>query len=212
MVLGLLAGQAAEHASPNPDYYGTHKRTIDWTALFNERIYWIFLEVVKARAGVKDYDYERKKIESRRRRAHQYKLERRLQTAAAMIHIAKVLGNEEQYNCWSEIVTALHRLGIAGTSNDEEVLDSQGQQGIIVYEPAFCHPHFNAVFDQVDATCETEKGLFAQVKRSPPSHLPLSYYHPEYLTAMQKGLVVNVPTAAEEVPIPSVPALLNHEP
>ncbi|KAJ4475988.1 hypothetical protein C8J55DRAFT_432027, partial [Lentinula edodes] len=170
------------------------------------------------------------------------KLERRLQTAAAMIHIAKVLGNEEQYNCWSEIVTALHRLGIAGTSDDEEVLDSQGQQGIIVYEPAFRHPHFNAVFDQVDATRETEKGLFAQVERkrlprlrghhqverSPPSHLPLSYYHPEYLTAMQKGLVVNVPTAAEEVPIPryvnlisssrqlhsfnSVPALLNHEP
>ncbi|KAJ3933429.1 MAG: hypothetical protein NXY57DRAFT_959925 [Lentinula lateritia] len=25
MVVGLLAGQAAEHASPNPDYYGTHE-------------------------------------------------------------------------------------------------------------------------------------------------------------------------------------------
>lgn len=72
MVVSLLAAQASERASPTPGYFGTDKNVIDWCALFNERIYRIFLEVVKARAGTKDHDYERKKAESRRRRSREY--------------------------------------------------------------------------------------------------------------------------------------------
>lgn len=72
MVTSFLSVQASERASLRPGYFGIEERMIDWGALFNERIYRIFLEVAKARAGTKDYEYERKKADSRRRRSREY--------------------------------------------------------------------------------------------------------------------------------------------
>ncbi|KAH7871265.1 uncharacterized protein C8R40DRAFT_1024592, partial [Lentinula edodes] len=134
------------------------------------------------------------------------KLERRIQIASAMVQIAQALDNEQQYNCWSDILNALSRLGIAGMSDDDEVLDTQGKQGIIVYSPAFRHSQFDELFDKVDMTRALEKHFFTgvgrkrlprirgeeQVKRSPPANLPQSYYRPDYLEAMRKGLMIQV--------------------
>ncbi|KAJ3885560.1 hypothetical protein GG344DRAFT_30663, partial [Lentinula edodes] len=138
------------------------------------------------------------------------KLERRVQIAAAMIQIAQARGNEQQYACWSDILESLSRLGIAGMSDDEDVLDTQGKKGIIVYSPGFRHSQFDELFDQVDSTRSLEKHLFTgvgrkrllrirgqeQVERSPPANLSRSYYRPDYLEAMRKGLVTQVEIAA----------------
>ncbi|KAJ3806103.1 hypothetical protein EV368DRAFT_48837, partial [Lentinula lateritia] len=140
------------------------------------------------------------------------KFERRLQIASTMVSLARELGNEEQYFCWSQILDSLKRLDVVGMSDDEEVLDIRGQQGIIVYEPAFRNVEFNAVYDRVDSTRETEKHIFTPVgqkrlprlcgqersERSPPVNLPRSYYHPDYLDAMEKGVVANVAIAGDE--------------
>ncbi|KAJ3870345.1 hypothetical protein F5051DRAFT_434676, partial [Lentinula edodes] len=143
MVISVLANEASERASLNPVYYGINEQTMDWCALFKERTSRIFLDVSKAKAGVKDYVYERKKAENRRRRSRQYKLDRRVQIASVMANLAHTLGNVEQYTCWAHILDSLNRLGVVGMSDDEETLDTQGQQGIIVYEPAFRNPGFN---------------------------------------------------------------------
>ncbi|KAJ4474060.1 hypothetical protein C8J55DRAFT_407751, partial [Lentinula edodes] len=138
------------------------------------------------------------------------KLERRVQIAAAMIQIAQARGNEQQYACWSDILKSLSRLGIAGMSDDEDVLDTQGKKGIVVYSPGFRHSQFDELFDQVDSTRSLEKHLFTgvgrkrllrirgqeQVERSPPANLSQSYYRPDYLEAMRKGLVTQVEIAA----------------
>ncbi|KAJ3846051.1 hypothetical protein EV368DRAFT_53276 [Lentinula lateritia] len=140
------------------------------------------------------------------------KLDRRLQIASVMANLAHTLGNVEQYTCWAHILDSLNRLGVVGMSDDEEALDTQGQQGIIVYEPAFRNPGFNRVYDRVDSTREIEKSIFTavgrkqlprirgydRVERSPPANLPRSYYHPDYLNAMEKGVVANVAIAIDE--------------
>ncbi|KAJ3859371.1 hypothetical protein EV359DRAFT_50949, partial [Lentinula novae-zelandiae] len=143
------------------------------------------------------------------------KLEQHLQIATAMIGIAKALKNKEQYDCWSAILNSIDRLGAAGMSDDEQVLDTHGQQGIIVYAPVFRHPHFDALFDKVDSTWGLEKYLFTRVgqcrlprirghervERSPRENLPPSYYQPNFLHAMDKGLVEMVAIATEETAI-----------
>ncbi|KAJ3854270.1 hypothetical protein EV368DRAFT_63429 [Lentinula lateritia] len=214
MVVLFLASAASDRASSDPEYFGIDKRDLDWSSLFDERLNYIFLQIVKSKGGICDFAYQRKKHESQKRRLREYKLERHIQIASAMVQIAQALDNEQQYNCWSDILNALSRLGIAGMSDDNEVLDTQGKQGIIVYSPAFRHSQFDELFDKVDMTRALEKHFFTeeQVKHSPPANLPQPYYCPDYLEAMRKGLVIQVEiTAGDESAIPSLPTLMGNE-
>ncbi|KAH7873337.1 uncharacterized protein C8R40DRAFT_1008990, partial [Lentinula edodes] len=125
--------------------------------------------------------------------------QRRMQISSVMSDIARRTDDNEEYNCWSDILYSLDVLGVAGTSDTEEVFDTQGQQGIIKYEPGFRHPQFNVLFDTVDKVPQVATHLFRQigrkrlprirgivpVTRNPPENLPSSYYRIEYLETMK---------------------------
>ncbi|KAJ3925172.1 MAG: hypothetical protein NXY57DRAFT_968242 [Lentinula lateritia] len=132
-VILLLATKASEYASEKSEYYGNDSQEVDWRGLFINQVYRLLLEVMKAKAGVRDNHYEAQKQESKKRRTHQ----RHMQIASVMAGIARCVGDNEEYNNWSDILYSLDLLGVAGTSDTEEVLDTQGQQGIIKYEPEF---------------------------------------------------------------------------
>ncbi|KAJ3846090.1 hypothetical protein EV368DRAFT_89565 [Lentinula lateritia] len=131
MVTSFLSVQASEHASLRPGFIGSSLR----------------LQKPELAPKTMNMRGRRPTVEEEGR-----KLERRLQIATAIISIAKALKNKEQYDCWSAILNSIDRLGAAGMSDDKQVLDTHGQQGIIVYAPVFRHPHFDALFDKVDST------------------------------------------------------------
>ncbi|KAJ3722373.1 hypothetical protein C8R42DRAFT_579871 [Lentinula raphanica] len=142
--------------------------------------------------------------------------ERRLQIATAMITTMENLDNEEEYLRWSEILYSLDQLGVAGTSDSEEVLDTQGRQGVVVYEPNFRHAWFRTLFHEVDRVPQTASYLFRKVgrkrlpricgnervERAPPANLPSSYYRPEYLEKMKKGFTPTVSPTNTDRPLP----------
>ncbi|KAJ3805515.1 hypothetical protein F5876DRAFT_51748 [Lentinula aff. lateritia] len=145
--------------------------------------------------------------------------ERRVQISTTMMTVARGFGDDEEYHCWSEILYSLDRLGVDGMSDNEEILDSQGQQGIAVYEPDYWNPGFSAVYDRVDEVPQTAKHLFSQVGRKrlprirsnekvkcpPPAGLPRSYYRSGYLERMENSLLtLTVDVVSEELdrPIP----------
>ncbi|KAJ3744494.1 hypothetical protein DFH05DRAFT_1399118, partial [Lentinula detonsa] len=144
------------------------------------------------------------------------KLERRLQIAAAMIRISEALANNEQCDCWTRILDSISQLGTMGMSDDEQILDTQGQHGIVVYSPTFRHSQFDELFNKVDSIRGLEKYLFTRVgrnrlprirgyegvERSPPANLPSSFYQPSYLEAMKKGVVNVVAISKEKTTIP----------
>ncbi|KAJ3754124.1 hypothetical protein EV360DRAFT_52219, partial [Lentinula raphanica] len=142
--------------------------------------------------------------------------ERRIQITTVMITVMESLNNEAEYRCWSEILYSLDQLGVAGTSDSEDVLDTQGQQGVVVYEPKFRHAWFRTLFHEVDSVPQTASHLFSkvgrrrlprvcgneQVERAPPVNLPSSYYRPEYLEKMQKGLTPTFASTDVARPLP----------
>ncbi|KAJ3978518.1 hypothetical protein F5890DRAFT_1422546, partial [Lentinula detonsa] len=142
--------------------------------------------------------------------------ERRVKIATTMIMLNHNLPDDEEYQCWSEILYSLDKLGVDGMSDNEEVLDIHGQQGVVTYEPDFRHHQFSILFERVDAFPEIATQLFSQVgrkrlprthgteqvKRCPPRNLPPSYYKHEYLERMKKGLTQVLVATAEDRPIP----------
>ncbi|KAJ3718761.1 hypothetical protein C8R42DRAFT_585059 [Lentinula raphanica] len=142
--------------------------------------------------------------------------ERRVQIATVMITVMESLNNEAEYMCWSEILYSLDQLGVAGTSDSEEILDTQGQQGVAVYEPNFRHAWFRTLFHEVDRVPQTASSLFSKVgrkrlprisgtervERAPPANLPSSYYRSEYLERMRQGLTPTVATTTAGRPLP----------
>ncbi|KAJ3927115.1 MAG: hypothetical protein NXY57DRAFT_1042683, partial [Lentinula lateritia] len=62
-VISLLAAKASEYALEKSEYYGNNGEEVDWRGLFNNRVYRLLLEVVKAKAGVWDNLYEAQKHE-----------------------------------------------------------------------------------------------------------------------------------------------------
>ncbi|KAJ3808657.1 hypothetical protein F5876DRAFT_67093 [Lentinula aff. lateritia] len=153
-VILLLATRASEYASEKSEYYGNNSQEVDWRGLFNNWVYRLLLEVMKAKAGVWDNHYEAQKQESKKRRI-----------ASVMAGIACCMGDNKEYNNWSDILYSLDHLGIASTSDTEEVFNTQGQQGIIKYEPDFHNSQFNILFDTVDRIPQVAMHLFDQVRQ-----------------------------------------------
>ncbi|KAJ3818304.1 hypothetical protein F5880DRAFT_1491605, partial [Lentinula raphanica] len=142
--------------------------------------------------------------------------ERRVQIATVMITVTESLNNEAEYMCWSEILYSLDQLGVAGTSDSEDILDTQGQQGVVVYEPNFRNPWFRKLFHEVDSVPQTASALFTKVGRkrlsricgnervecAPPANLPSSYYRSDYLEKMKNGLTPTVAPTSDGRPLP----------
>ncbi|KAJ3769390.1 hypothetical protein FB446DRAFT_220815 [Lentinula raphanica] len=220
-VVLVIAAKASQLAATNPEYYGGDTEHSGWQKLISDRLYKIFLDVEKAKKGTRDHDHKAQKERSKRRRLRQYTHERRIQIATVMITVMENLGNEEEYICWSEILYSLDQLGVAGTSDSEDILDTQGQQGVIVYEPNFRHAWFRTLFHELDKLPETAHRLFSnvgrkrlpricgneRVERPPPANLPSSYFQPEYLDKMKKGLTPTVVPTKVDRPLPRLPNL-----
>ncbi|KAJ3766488.1 hypothetical protein FB446DRAFT_653726, partial [Lentinula raphanica] len=142
--------------------------------------------------------------------------DRRIQIASVMITVMQSLNNEAEYLCWSEILYSLDQLGVAGTSDSEDILDTRGRQGVVVYEPKFRHAWFRTLFHEVDNVPPKLSHLFSkvgrkrlprvcgneQVERAPPENLPSSYYRPEYLEKMKKGLTPTLASTNVARPLP----------
>ncbi|KAJ3834889.1 hypothetical protein F5878DRAFT_629415 [Lentinula raphanica] len=218
-VASVLAAKAFQLVADNPEYYGRNKKQSEWEDIINTRLYRVFLDVAKAKQGTLDYEYEVQKQQSKKRRLRQYTHERRTKIATLMITVMQDLADEVEYRRWSEILQSLDRLGVAGTSDSEDIMDTQGQQGVIVYEPNFRHAWFRTLFHEVDRTPQAAPYLFSKfgrkrlprisgterVERAPPANLPSSYYRPEYLEKMRKGLTPTIAPTVMDQPLPSLP-------
>ncbi|KIK50923.1 hypothetical protein GYMLUDRAFT_65099 [Collybiopsis luxurians FD-317 M1] len=125
-VILLLAAKAEEQVSEDHSYYGAETDKINWVSLFKDQIYRLFSEVVQAQAGQWDYTYEAKKLQSKKRRLCEYSFKHCTQIASVMTTLMHSLQDDEQYDCWLEILYSLGKLGTEGMSDSEEVLDTKG--------------------------------------------------------------------------------------
>ncbi|THV01611.1 hypothetical protein K435DRAFT_654928, partial [Dendrothele bispora CBS 962.96] len=134
------------------------------------------------------------------------KLSTRQKICAVMTEHLRESGNEQTLRFWTNMLLALDLLTTDGMS-DEETFEEGGEVVKVVKDPQFRHPDFRALLAYVDATPRKMKMLFNQsgrkplrrvvsdliTERIPPAKLPSTFYRPEYLALMMKGLVPWVP-------------------
>ncbi|KAK7434692.1 hypothetical protein VKT23_020056 [Stygiomarasmius scandens] len=199
--------------------------SVDWAELFRCRFYDIFSDIQAARElGSPDLHaqittrYEEKKDRSKRRRQLQRKFTTRQQICSIMRDHAQKIGKVQDVDFWTATLTAVNLLQDDGMSDEEAVYEDE-EQVKVVKRVAFRHDDFTSLFRHVDATPREMKSLFNQggrkpfrrvfssesSQRSPPPNLPSTFFRPEYLDLMKKGLVSWVAVQGNStLPIPKV--------
>ncbi|THV01479.1 hypothetical protein K435DRAFT_655203, partial [Dendrothele bispora CBS 962.96] len=130
------------------------------------------------------------------------KFQSRREIASTMVEHSQDNGDEEGLSFWKATLDAISMLKSDGMSDEDS--DHEGQEKVkVVRDLKFRHTDFKALFQHVDSTPRVMKRLFNQSgkkrlrrvfsseisDRSPPPNLPSTFYRPEYLDLMKKGIL-----------------------
>ncbi|KAK7434491.1 hypothetical protein VKT23_016641 [Stygiomarasmius scandens] len=135
-----------------------------------------------------------------------------------MVGHSQKIDKVEDLDFWTAALTAVNLLQADGMSDEETVYEGE-EQVKVIKRMAFRHPDFTSLFCHVDSTPREMKSLFDQrgrkplrrvfssetSQRLPPPNLPSTFYQPEYLDLMNKGLIPWVAVQEDlNIPIPKV--------
>ncbi|KAK7438098.1 hypothetical protein VKT23_018264 [Stygiomarasmius scandens] len=224
-VVEILAGWTDDLIDKTKSLSDRLSGRVDWAELFRCRFYDVFSDIQAAwELGLPDLRaqisarYDEKKDRNRRRRQLQQKFTTRQQICSIMLGHSQKIDKAEDVDFWTATLDAVNLLQADGMSDEETVHEGE-EQVKVVKRVAFRHPDFTSLFCHVDSTPKGMKSLFDQrgrkplrrvlssesSQRLPPPDLPSTFYQPEYLDLMNKGLVPWVAVQENStIPIPKV--------
>ncbi|KAL0060301.1 hypothetical protein AAF712_012924 [Marasmius tenuissimus] len=199
----VLVSRAQAIECSYPGRFGSH--TIDWHALFSDRLYRILLRIRRELAGSEVY--ARNNWGSARRGTLVMKHKRRLQIATVMFD--RCTSNEDIQGTafWSFVLRAVSDLGPCGMSDEEDDKDiGSGHLVKKVMAPSFRHEAFCELFKWVDGTRSRERNVFVGkgakrlervadprvVSKPAPHTLPPSFLVPSYRAHGVREMVFDI--------------------
>ncbi|THV00405.1 hypothetical protein K435DRAFT_657286, partial [Dendrothele bispora CBS 962.96] len=122
--------------------------------------------------------------------------------ASIMSEHSRKIDDRKGFGFWNTTLNTVNILQADGMSDEETDYEAE-EQVKVVKQMVFRHPDLTSLFRHVDSTPRTMKSLFDQggrkrsrrilsdkpSQRLPPPNLPSTFYQPEYLDLMRKGLV-----------------------
>ncbi|KAK7443829.1 hypothetical protein VKT23_015610 [Stygiomarasmius scandens] len=185
---------------------------VDWEELFKSHLSDISFDIQMARnsillhAEAQAARYNEKASRNKKQGILQQKFSTRQRICASMTQHLRETETEQGLRFWTDMLLAVDLLSIDGMS-DEETVDANEETVKVVKDLHFRHSDLRPFLAYVDATPRRMKRVFNQsgrkpfrkiisdvlTERPPPPNLPSSFYRPQYLESMKKGLVPWVP-------------------